>query len=87
MVFKTSTALGTHFSLPILSTDEREKFKEILQSAKDLRDKDTEGFLQDLLTRIDATEATIRNLYKTLTVYRNRIPKLIRATMNKKKEV
>ena len=88
MVLKNPTTLGTVLQLPIISVEERQKIRDVIKDAKEIRDKDTESILSDLLNRIDSAEATMRNLYKTLTVYRNRIPKLIRATLrNKKKEV
>lgn len=88
MVFKNPTTTGTVLQLPIISVEERQKIRDVIKYAKEIRDKDTESILSDLLNRIDSAEATMRNLYKTLTVYRNRIPKLIRATLrNKKKEV
>ena len=88
MVLRNPTTTGTVLQLPIISVEERQKIRDVIKDAKEIRDKDTESILSDLLNRIDSAEATMRNLYKTLTVYRNRIPKLIRATLrNKKKEV
>lgn len=87
MVLKNPTTLGTVLQLPIISVEERQKIRDVIKDAKEIRDKDTESILSDLLNRIDSAEATMRNMYKTLVVYRNRIPKLIRATLRKKKEV
>lgn len=88
MVLKNPTTLGTVLQLPIISVEERQKIRDVIKYAKEIRDKDTESILSDLLNRIDSAEATMRNMYKTLVVYRNRIPKLIRATLRKnKKEV
>lgn len=88
MVLKNPTTTGTVLQLPIFSEEERQKMKDLISDHRALRDKDNEGFLSDILNKMDSAEATMRNMYKTLTVYRNRIPKLIRATLrNKKKEV
>lgn len=88
MVLKNPTTLGTVLQLPIISVEERQKIRDVIKDAKEIRDKYTESILSDLLNRIDSAEATMRNMYKTLVVYRNRIPKLIRATLRKnKKEV
>lgn len=88
MVLKNPTTTGTVLQLPIISVEERQKIRDVIKYAKEIRDKDTESILSDLLNRIDSAEATMRNMYKTLVVYRNRIPKLIRATLRKnKKEV
>ena len=85
---RNSTTYGTVLQLPIFSEEERQKMKDLISDHRALRDKDNEGFLSDVLNKMDSAEATMRNLYKTLTVYRNRIPKLIRATLRaKKKEV
>ena len=84
---RNSTTHGTVLQLPIFSDEERQKMKDLIYEHKALRDKDNEGFLSDVLDKMDKAEATMRNMYKTLTVYRNRIPKIIRAMHEKKKEV
>ena len=87
VMYKNATTLGMVLKLPILSVDDRQQFKDIIKAAEDIRDKDTSGFLSDMLTRIDMAEATMHNLNKTLNVYRSRIPKIIRTLHTKKKEV
>ena len=84
---RNSTTHGTVLQLPIFSVEERQKMKDLISDYQALRDKDNEGFLSDVLNKMDNAEATMRNLYKTLTVYRNRVPKIIRALNEKKKEV
>lgn len=87
VLYSKSTTTGTVLQLPIFTIDERQKIKDMIKSAKDIRDKDTEGLLSDIIDRVDSAEATMRNLYRTLGIYRNRIPKIIKALNEKKREV
>lgn len=63
--------------LPILTPDLRDRSQALIKDAKELRDKDTESTIEDLISACDRAEAALRVTYRTLTRYRAKIPGLI----------
>ena len=63
--------------LPIVTPDLRDRCQASIDDAKELRDKDLESVLRDLLNACDRAEAALRVTYRTLTTHRNNMPNLM----------
>lgn len=72
--------------LPMLTPDLRDRCLASIEDAKELRDKDLEATLRDLLNTCDRAEAALRVTYRTLTRYRNNMPNLMNKLRRAKEE-
>lgn len=72
--------------LPLFTPDLRDRCQTAIEEAKAIRDKDLEALIKDLMEVCDRSEAALRMTYRTLTRYRNYMPKLIHKLKEVKEE-
>lgn len=77
---------GEIISIPALTENERQDVNDFLEEAKRVKDEEGIYIVNLLLEAITRLEAGTRNMARTLNVYRNTIPRLMRITNNKIKQ-
>lgn len=77
---------GEIISIPALTENERQDVDDFLEEAKRVKDEEGIYIVNLLLEAITRLEAGTRNMARTLNVYRNTSPRLIRITNNKIKQ-
>lgn len=84
MIFNPSTNTpGKILQLPLIQPDKRQTVLDFISAARRIQDNEGADMVNDLLSRLDSAEATLRNMYKSLTIYRNQVPRIIRKLHNK----
>lgn len=70
--------LGRYLQLPLITPEYRDSCKQFVENAKKIDDKEGADTVETLVDIIDTAEATLRNMYRSLELYRNNMPNLLR---------
>lgn len=72
--------------IPFLSPKQLDEIEEFLEEARRVKDEEGVYIVTTLMNAVNDLESTVRNTYRTLSAYRNMIPKLVRIANAKVKE-